>query len=197
MGSPLMDADWSVELGADDPALEFPWSAPDGSQRFVDLSQNTEAVAPLAEVLQYPEMAEVLIALNGKLSPWLTAKCDVWTDDDLGEAEQIFDARLKVCSYIDLIRRSESERFSFEHHEKWVKLAALGSRTAVTDDPIACEFIVRRCWYHPDSRPNDEPEPGLYITVYVSGYGDDEASARARWGGGLTRVSGILVGLRE
>jgi hypothetical protein len=191
-----MDADWSVELGRDDPTLEFPWSAPDGSQRFVDLSQRMAAVASLPEVSQYPEMAEVLIALNGKLSPWLTAKCDVWADDDLSEAEQVYDAQFKVCSYIDLIRRSEAERFSFEQHEQWVRSAALSAQCAEPDNPIACEFIVRRCWYRSESRHDDQPEAGFYVTLYVSGYGSDEVRARALWVGGLTRVSGVLVGLR-
>jgi hypothetical protein len=194
MGSALVDADWSVELGTDDPALEFPWSSPDGSQRFVDLSQHREAIASLPEVAHYSELADVLIALNADSSPWLTAKCDIWTDDDLGEAEEIYDAQLKVCSYIDLVRRTESERLSFEQHEKWVKSAASASQSSGMDDPIACELIVRRCWYRSNSSP-DEPEPGFYITVYVSGYGYDEPAARAMWAGGLTRVSGILVGL--
>jgi hypothetical protein len=192
-----MDVDWSVELGADDPALEFPWSSPDGSQRFVDLSQDSGAIASLPEVTQYPELAEVLIALNAESSPWLTAKCDIWTDDDLGEADEIYDAQLKVCSYIDLVRRSESERSSFHQHEKWVKSAALASQPLEMDDPIVCEFIVRRCWYHSGSRPDNEPEPGFYVTLYVSGYGSDEAGARAMWARGLTQVSGILVGLRS
>ena len=196
MGSALMDADWSVELGADDPTLDFPWSAPDDSQHFVDLSQRIAAVTSLPEVSQYPEMAEILIALNGELSPWLTAKCDVWIDDEMGEAEQVYDAELKVCSYIDLVRRTESERFSFEQHEKWVKSAALALQTAEMDDLIAYEFIVRRCWYHSESRRDDESEPGFYITLYVSGYGYDEPVARAMWAKGLTLVSGILVGLR-
>lgn len=191
-----MDADWSVELGADDPALEFPWSSPDGIQQFVDLSLQPEAIVALPEVAQYPELTKVLSVMNGTLSPWLTAKCDVWADEDLGEAEEIYDAHLKVCSYLDLVRRNESERFSFEQHETWVKSAASSLQTVGTDDPIACEFIVRRCWYRPDSCPHDEPEPGLYITLYVFGYGDDEARARAIWAEGLTRATGVLLDLR-
>ena len=35
-----MDADWSVELGTDDPALEFPWTSPDGAQGYIDLSND-------------------------------------------------------------------------------------------------------------------------------------------------------------
>lgn len=191
-----MDADWSVELAADDPALEFPWSSPDGTQQFVDLSQRPEAIATLPEVALYPELAKFLTVLNGTLSPWLTVKCDAWIDDDLGEAEAIYDAQLKMCSYIDLVRRDASERFSFERHEKWLKLAASGLQAVGTDDPIACEFIVRRCWYQSNSPRDDEPVPGLYITIYVFGYGNDEAGARAMWEEGLAYIAGVLLDLR-
>ena len=191
-----MDADWSVELGGDDEALELPWSSPDGTQRFVDLSQHMEALASLPEVVQYPELTSFLVILNGKFSLWLTAKCDVWIDNDLSEPEKIYDAKLKVCSYIDLVRRNDSERFSFEHHEKLVKSAAAYLRYVGMGHPIACEFIVRRCWYHSDSHTDDEPEPGFYITLYVFGYGNDEAQARAMWSGGLTQVSFAIALLR-
>jgi hypothetical protein len=193
MDDALMDTDWSVELGADDPALEFPWTSPDGTHGFVDLSERKEALATLPEMAQYPELGEFLLVLNGKLSPWLTAKCDVWIDDDLGPAEEIYAAKLKVCSYVDLVRRNESERFSFEYHEKFVKFAAANLPDVGGDHLIACEFIVRRCWYHRDSSTNDETEPGFYITLYIFGYGDDEAQAGAMWSGGLTRVSGAIA----
>ncbi|HZM10636.1 MAG TPA: hypothetical protein VFC15_10540 [Candidatus Limnocylindrales bacterium] len=189
-----MDADWSVELGHDDPSLEFPWASPDGTQRFVDLSRHLEAICEIPEAAQYPELARFLLELNGKFSPWLTAKCDVWIDNELGEAEDIYDAKLKMCSYIDLVRRNESERFSFEQHEQWVKSTAMTLRN-IGPHPIGCELIVRRCWYPTGSRADDDPVPGFYITLYVSGYGDNEAEALARWAGGLTRVSSIVLGV--
>jgi hypothetical protein len=190
-----MDADWSVELGADDPALEIPWSSPDGSQRYIDLSQHIGAVLELPEVKQFPKLRDFLLEVNGRFSPWLSAKCHAWLDDELGEAEQIYGAKLKMCSYIDLIRRDESERFSFEQHEQWVKLATRKLHM-LAQQAMACELIVRRCWYHPGSRAEDDPAPGLYVTVYVFGYGNDEAQATASWAGGLTRVSFVLGALR-
>jgi hypothetical protein len=187
-----MDADWSVELGHDDPSLEFPWASPDGTQRFVDLSQHLESICEIPEAAQYPALARCLLELNGKFSPWLTVKCDVWIDNQLGEAEDIYDAKLKVGSYVDLVRRNESERFSFEQHEQWVKSATMTLRN-IGPHPIACELIVRRCWYCADSRSSDDPVPGFYITLYVSGYGDNEAQALARWTKGLARVSNVLL----
>lgn len=186
-----MDADWSVELGRDDEALEFPWSSPDGTRGFVDLSRNLEAISEISEAAQYPELAGFLLVLNSKSSPWLTAKCDVWIDHELGEAEEIYDAKLKMCSYVDLVSRNESERLSFEQHEQWVKSATFRLRN-IGPHPIACELIVRRCWYHADSRADDEPVPGFYVTLYLFAYGNDEIQARARWGEGLALISDVL-----
>jgi hypothetical protein len=204
MGDDLMDADWSVELGADDDALEFPWASPDGSQSHLDLQRHPELLAEIPEAAQFPELAGFLCALNGPESQWLSAKCDVWIDGELGEAEAIHDAKLKLCSYVDLIFRYEDERFCFDRHEQWVKSAA--RELSVGGLPVACEFIVRRCWYRPeasDLRAFDDTlspggenlQPGFYITFYLFGYGANEHQARERWGEGLRRVTSVLAQL--
>ncbi len=188
-----MDADWSVELGADDPVLEFPWSSPDGPQHYVDLREHPEAVANIPEARQYSELAEFLTQANADSSAWMTVKCDVWLDDELAEAEAIYDANLKFCCYVYLIARDETARWSFERHESWVKATA---KTLSTDDdePLACELIVRRCWYHPDGRPDPERmTANFYVTLYLFGYGRDEAAARAQWARGLRLLTPVLV----
>jgi hypothetical protein len=198
-----MDADWSVELGSDDAALEFPWSSPDGLQRYVDLQHHPDRLSDISEATLFPELSEFLRAINQTHSPWLTVKSDAWLTDQLGEAESIYDAKSKLCSYIDLVVREEAARFSFERHELWVKAAA---RALSSDDalPVACEFIVRRCWYHTemsslragdDAVPPGEgnPVPGFYVTYYLFGYGADERQARARWAEGLQRVTTALI----
>jgi hypothetical protein len=188
-----MDANWSVELGRDDPALEFPWSSPDGSRRYIDLLQSPELVTEIPEAALCPELAQYLIAMNAPTSAWQTVKCDVRPDDELGAGELIYNARLKFCSYVDLIARNAPARFSFERHECFVKSAA---RQLSDDDeqPISCEFTVRRCWFH-DELAGDDLTPGFYVTFYLFGYGSDEAQARARWAEGLRRVTSILIGL--
>jgi hypothetical protein len=200
-----MNSDWSVELGPEDEALEFPWSSPDGSQRYVDLSQHPEALVEIPEAAQHPELAKFLIAIAQPQSQWLTAKCDVWIDDESVEAEAVYSAKLKLCSYVDLVARDEAARFSFERHEHWVKFAA----RALSGDhelPVACEFIVRRCWYHTKAsslRPGDDAAtpcdgnhvPGFYATLYLFGYGGDDHEARERWAEGLRRVTGVLTAL--
>lgn len=200
-----MDADWSVELGADDAALEFPWFSPDGSQRYVDLQRHKELLAEIPEAGQFPELGEFLHAINRARTPWRTAKCDVWFNDELGEAEAIYDARLKLCSYVDLILREDAARLSFERHEQWVKSAA-GALASDDESPVACEFIVRRCWYHADAnhrRSNDDeatqgdksPVPGFYVSFYLFGYGDVEDEARTRWAAGLLQAAAMLTAL--
>lgn len=180
-----MNADWSVELGHDDPALEFPWSSEDGAQRFVDLSQNISSIEEIAEAQKYPELAEFLREVNVTSSPWITAKCDLWIDRELGEAEQIYGAQMKMGSYVDLIRRNQAERFSFALHEHFVKQTTL-TLQQTADAAMACELIVRRCWYHTEGVPQREPAPGFYISVYIFGYGDDEVQTRNAFGQALT-----------
>ena len=87
-----MDGDWSVELGRDDPALEFPWSSPDGSRGYIDVLQSPELVCEIPEAARCPELAQCLIALNAPTSAWQTVKCHVWPDDELGADELIYDA---------------------------------------------------------------------------------------------------------
>src|ERR1017187_4829292 len=197
-----MDAEWSVELGSDDAALEFPWSSPDGSQRYVDLQHDPDRLNEIPEATRFPELGGFLRAINQPPSSWLSAKCDVWLDSELSEAEAIYDAKLKLCSYVDLVVREDAMRFSFERHEQWARTAA---RALSSDDelPVTCEFIVRRCWYHTEVnslRAGDDaatpgeanPVPGFYVTFYLFGYGDDEPQARARWAEGLQHVTSAL-----
>jgi hypothetical protein len=201
----LMDADWSVELGSDDGALEFPWSSPDGRQRYFDLRGHPEQLAEIPEAVLFPELGELLHALNAPPSPWFTAKCDVWTENHLDAAEAIHDATLKLCSYVDLIFRADDTRFSFDRHEQWVKSAARELSNDVATS-VACEFIVRRCWYRPEvsplrefeetsSREGENTVPGFCITFYLLGYGNTESEARERWAAGLRQVTPVLLAL--
>ncbi len=197
-----MDADWSVELGADDPVLEFPWSSPDGSLQYVDLRQQPELLTAIPEAKNNPELSEFLRETNAQPSPWTTVKCDIWLDEDLGEAEAIYGATVKFCCYVDFIASDLTARLSFERHQAWVKAA---SRRLDSEDgePIACEFIVRCCWYHPvdEGELSDaaatladaESSPGFYVTLYLSGYGCDEAEARIRWARGLRLLTPVLL----
>jgi hypothetical protein len=202
VGEDLMDGDWSVEIGSDDESLEFPWASPDGSQRYVDLQIDPDRVAEIPEATRFPELGEFLHEINRPNAPWLTAKCDVWLDDEMGETEAIYGAKWKLCSYVDLVVRNENIRFSFERHEQWIKSAA--RRLSNNDElPTISEFILRRCWYHTEAsalRAGDNAHtpgkenlvPGFYVTFYLFGYGVDESQARASWAEGLRQVTAAL-----
>lgn len=190
---PVMDADWSVELGADDPVLEFPWSSADGALRYLDLRQRPEALMEIPEARTDPVIAMLLREVNGQYSPWQTVKCNVWIDHELSEAEAIYGGRSKLSCYVDLIARDQVTRFSFDRHEAWVRAAA---RAANSDDNTSCtaEFIVRRCWYHPEGATDpDRMTAGFYVTLYVFGYGQSDAEARLRWTEGVRHVTPIVT----
>ncbi len=203
VGADLMDGDWSVEIGSDDESLEFPWASPDGSQCFVDLQREPHRLAEIPEVTHFPELGSFLHEINRPRALWLTAKCDAWLDDEMGEAEAIYGANWKVCSYVDLVARDENIRFSFERHEQWIKSAA---RRMSTNDDLATisEFILRRCWYHTETGAlgvgdnaeisgKEKPVRGFYVTFYLFGYGADESLARASWAEGLRRVMSVVT----
>ena len=57
----------------------------------------------------------------------------------------------------------------------------------------AAEFVVHRCYYHPEGAADSET--GYCITFYLHGYGDDEDEARRRWNVGLKLVENALVQL--
>jgi len=82
---------------------------------------------------------------------------------------------------------------------------ATAARSLSSDDElaVACEFIVRRCWFHAEGsslRADDAAAPGegnpgsgFYVTFYLFGYGDNEGQVRARWAEGLCRVTSQLI----
>lgn len=90
-----MDADYSVELGPEAPALEIPWHDPEGRLHYVELRSDSGSmdrdilndprlndvllnVARIPEARQFPALGRFLIAVNSAESQWQSAKCDVW-----------------------------------------------------------------------------------------------------------------------
>lgn len=191
-----MDADYSVELGADDDVLDFPWSAPEHNLRYYDLKNQSDLLLYISEASNYQELGRYLAAVNSPASSLLTAKCDVWTDEELTEAEAIYEANAKFTSYVDHLfaasdGATENARFSFESHERFAqRTVELLSR--VPPISAAIEVIIRRCYYHLDT---SEERTGYYITIYVSGYGSDAADARQRWAIALDLLQNVLLQL--
>jgi len=183
-----LDADYSVELGADDDALEFPWESAATNHRYYDLKRQPELLLYIEEVREFPELGGFLATVNAK-SRFLTAKCDIWTESELSEAEQIYGASLKQAAYVDLVFEAEAPRYSFEEHEKLAgRLSTLLSKAP--ELAAAIELIIRRCYYREAAA---SAEPGFYITAYVFGYGDDTAGARQNWGIGVNLLRNALL----
>ncbi len=166
-----MDADYAVELGADDATLSLPWAAPDGGPRYYDLKRHPDLMLHVEEAQREKELGAFLAAVNS-LDTFETAKCDAWATTELNPEEEIFGATHKFGSYVDLLFSSDHARFSFSPHEDLAKrLTQLLQR--VPEIPASAEFLIRRCYYG--------EKAGFYMTFYLFGYGDDDARARQQW----------------
>ncbi len=190
-----MDADFSIELGREDPVLDFPWKDPAGKLAYVDLKRHSELMARIEEAEEFPELREFLRAMNSARSMVETAKCDVWSTTELGPEEDIYRASHKFASYVDVVFsnldvRLSSLRQSLPDHEQLArKLVELLRRAPET--PSAAEVCVRRCYFG----TNEGVAEGFYFTLYVSGYGNDDASARLNWGVGLKLMGNAILQL--
>ncbi|MFZ3263349.1 MAG: hypothetical protein WA172_05075 [Terriglobales bacterium] len=180
-----MDADFTVELGRDDPALDFPWTDPAGRLAYFDLKRQPELIAQIEEASTFPELGEFLRTVNSARSSLESAKCDAWMTTELSAEEDIYGASHKFASYVDLVFSDVDRRRSFPLHENFARRLAELLRRA-PDILSSVEVCVRRCFF------GDAGE-GFYFTVYTSGYGNDEAGARRNWGVAL-KLAGSVMG---
>ncbi len=187
-----MDADFSIELGREDPVLDFPWKDPSGKFTYVDVKRHPELLASIEEAKQFPELEEFLRTLNSPRSMVETAKCDAWSTTELTPDEEIYSASHKFASYVDVVFSNADARLSLPAHEQFArKLVALLQRAPET--PSAAEVCVRRCYFATNNEGG--VREGYYCTLYVSGYGNDEASARLIWGVALKLVGNAIIQL--
>ena len=188
-----MQADFAVELGAEDETLEIPWAAEGGGPRYYDLKRHPELLSNLEEAVRAPELGEFLSKVNSLQSPLETAKCDVWSSTEINPEEEIFEATHKFGSYVDLFFSDEPKRFSFPEHEHLAKrLIQLLQRAP--EMPAAAEFLIRRCYFHePEEVPGQEEiRDGFYITFYLFGFGNDELRSRQNWAIGLKLIGNAI-----
>ena len=184
-----MQADYSVELGADDPALEIPWRADDGSVRYFNLKRSPDLVLNIAEAREHPELSSFLSRINAPDFPLETAKCDAWSSAELAPEEEIFGAASKFASYVDLIFSDGAARLSLEKNETLAQeICNLLKRAP--EMAAAAEFVVRHCHYH---ESDQHSRLGFCVTAYVTGYGDSEEEARQRWTIALKLLQHALV----
>jgi hypothetical protein len=190
MDEVLMDADFSIELGREDPVLDFPWTDPASKLAYVDVKRCPELMASIEEAEKFPELGEFLRVMNSAGSMVETAKCDAWATTELSAEEDVYDASHKFVSYVDVVFSEIDKRQSFALHEQFArKLVELLRRAPET--PSAAEVCVRRCFF----AAQDGVREGYYSTLYVSGYGSDEASARQNWEVGLNLMGNAVVQL--
>lgn len=179
-----MEADFSVELTAEDPTLALPWSDPDGRFRYFDLRAHPELISEIEEARGFPELREFLVAVNSPSSNLQSAKCDTWFSRELSEEEAIFGAACKFGAYVDLAFHQPAPQASFAIHEAFaLRLVELLKRAP--ELPAAIEAIIRRAHFESDS---GQVRQGFYFTIYVNGYGDDEAVAKQSCGIALRLV---------
>jgi len=182
-----VEADYSVELGADDETLEMPWAAREGRLRYYDLKRHPELLLNVKEACRERELGEFLTAMNSATSMVETVKCDTWLSTEINPEEEIFGAAQKFGSYVDLVFSEERTRFSFTEHEQFAKQLTQLLKKA-PEISAAAEFVIRRCYYHAGQDVHD----GFYITFYLFGYGDDHAQARVRWAIALKLVENAI-----
>jgi hypothetical protein len=141
-----MQADFSIELGRDAPALEIPWRSDDSRVRYFDLKIHPELVQQIPEAVAHPELATFLSRINAAGFPLATAKCDTWSSNEVAPEEEIFGDR-KFVSYIDLVLVDQEDRCSFEKHEAFAQeLCRLLSHAP--EIAAAVELVIRHCYYH-------------------------------------------------
>ena len=181
-----VQADFAVELAAEDETLELPWAEGDGL-RYYDLKRQPELLLDLEEARRTPELGEFLTAVNSSVSLMETAKCDAWATTEMNVEDEIFGAACKFGSYVDLLFTDQVSRFSFPQHEQWAK-SIIQLLKRVPEIPSSAEFLIRRCFYH----QGNEIREGFYMTSYLFGYGDDESQARQQWAIGLKLVENAI-----
>jgi hypothetical protein len=185
-----MDADFSIELGREDPVLDFPWKDPAGRLFYVDLKRRPELMASIVEVKKFPELGEFLRTVNSAQSMVETAKCDAWETADLCMEEEIYDASRKFGSYVDVVFSDVDTRLSLPVHERFAQ-RLVGLLRRAPETPSAAEVCVRRCYFAVDNGVRE----GFYCTLYASGYGNDSATAGQNWGTALKLIGSAIVQL--
>jgi hypothetical protein len=184
-----MDADFSIELGHEDPVLDFPWKDPAGKFVYHDLKRHPDLVSLIEEAERFPELGEFLRAVNSTQSMVETAKCDAWATTELNPEEEIYNAPHKFASYVDVVFSDMGNRPSFAAHERFArKLVELLRKTP--EATSSAEVCVRRCYFGEGNGVGE----GFYCTLYVSGYGNGD-TARERWDVGLRLMGNAIVQL--
>jgi hypothetical protein len=194
-----MLADWSAECSADAPTVVVPWHDERSAARFVDLRAEPYDIAEIVEAERYPAIGRALRALNAVNSPFLTAKCDVWTLHadvpadaavlDPLRAELDLDVSLARCgqaSYIDLLWRARAV-FASRHQQQGRLDQILRRAKLLPHAAAALECVLR-----PAVLDLTAPLEGYAVSIYVTALGPDEDAAAHAWAAALEDIVQLL-----
>ena len=173
-----MEADWSVELGADDPMIVVPWSAPGDDAckcRFIDLRFDAaQLIEEIEEARLFPALRYGLLELNRAASPFWTSKCGAWNHAEALDAYEMDadpeEALFSAGSYVDLLARDNT--LSFDQLEQWMRRVAEILRR-VPARAARVELVLRPARVH--------EVPGYGVTWFVEGSGGTAERAGRAW----------------
>jgi hypothetical protein len=190
-----MLVDYSVELGPEDPVMEFPWSSSDGQLLYYDLKSDPSLIARIAEAKPFPEFQAFLSRVNAT-AQLLTSKCDVWSTQEFKPEEELFGAQWKFGCYVDLLFSpelmfphelicsegvllpSDAQRIRLAAHQQFAEaVCALLAR--VPEMPASVELVIRPCLFH--GAAAEHGAHGFGITAYLFGFGETQDGACRQW----------------
>jgi hypothetical protein len=191
-----MEADWSVALVADDPVIAVPWASSAGDTRkcrFVDLRLGEYLIDEIEEARTRPALRSALLLLNSAESQLWTAKCDAWTSSAADGAEPFdgyeMDAEpgetsFGAGSYVDLLPRDFALRSSFEHQERWIRVATKALRV-IPAHAARVELVLRHAQV--------EAARGFGVTWFVEGCGATALGAAEAWARALSLALPVIM----
>ncbi len=185
-----MQADYSVELGADDPTLSVPWISPEGLSAIWIFASSRTCCSTSKRRFATRNWENFSTTSTASDPDLQSAKCDAWFTTELNEEEQIYGVGAKFGSYVDLFFAAPEERSQFADHEEFARQLTVLLRRA-PELPSAVELIIRRASFEGLS----DSAGGFYLTLYVFGYGDEEEEARRHWAVSLKLVENALFQL--
>lgn len=178
-----MEADWSVEIGADLPVIAVPWEG------FIDLRHAPSLANSLEETVAAPALARTLVTLNAAISSVFTSKCDLWllTPDDIDPFEfgaSREQAQQGIACYVDVVARDAGVFESFAAHEAWVRGATAELRE-VELPQARVEYVVRA-----SSLGDFE---GFAVTLYAAACAVKEADVKSIFHDALETATAITI----
>jgi hypothetical protein len=186
-----MEADWSVELTADDPVIVVPWTATSDDPRkceFVDLRRGAHLIDEIEETRRVPELRAALLLLNSAASPLWTVKCDFWESDTPMDPYEMdaapTDTSLSAGSYIDLLARDRALQASFDRQERWVRAVAETLRS-VPAKAARVELVLRRAHVNHVA--------GYGVSWFVEGCGATASRAWQAWSQALGLAMPVVM----